>query len=98
MVEPDRQHDGGDACTTFVASQVPPRPTSSTPASTGASAKVQNAIAVSTSKKVMGTGERPSTTCTSGSSSSYTSTKRSSVTGSPSMQMRSVTESRWGLV
>ena len=58
------------ACTTLVASHVPPRPTSSTAASTGASAKVANAIAVSTSKKVIGTGERSSTTCTSGRSSS----------------------------
>ncbi len=38
-----------DPSTTFVASQVPPSPTSTMPASTGASAKAANAIAVSTS-------------------------------------------------
>ena len=42
------------ASTTLVASQRPPRPTSTTATSTGASANAANAIAVITSKKDSG--------------------------------------------
>ena len=87
-----------EAWTTLVASHSPPSPTSSTATSTGASAKVANAIAVRTSKNVMGTPNRPSTSSMSGSSSSKTSVKRSSDNGSPSTQIRSVTVSRCGEV
>ena len=86
------------ASTTLVASQSPPSPTSSTATSTGASAKAAKAIAVSTSKKVIRCGIRESTSSTNGASSSQTSAKRSSLIGCPSRLIRSVTESRCGLV
>jgi hypothetical protein len=86
------------ASTTLVASQAPPRPTSSTATSTGASAKTENAIPVSTSKKVIGTG-RPLV--------DQRDVRRQlvprldeAVLGDrlPSTTIRSVTESRCGLV
>ena len=88
------------ASATFVASHVPPRPTSTTATSTGASANAANAIAVMISKNVQATPSiwRSSTTATYGSSSPHTSSKRSSEIGSPSMVMRSVSEVRCGLV
>jgi len=52
------------AWTTLVASHTPPSPTSRTATSTGASAKAAKAIPVSTSKNVIGTGERESTSST----------------------------------
>ena len=86
------------ACTTLVASQLPPSPTSSTATSTGASANAAKAIPVSTSKNVIGTDERASTSCTSGSTSSKTAAKRSSVSGTPSTAIRSFGVCRCGLV
>ena len=54
---------------------------------------------VSTSKKVMRCGIRASTSPTNGAISSHSSPKRSSLDrATPSRVMRSVTESRWGLV
>ena len=47
---------------TFVASQLPPIPTSKETASTGVSAKETNDIAVNTSKKVKGESEICSST------------------------------------
>jgi hypothetical protein len=49
------------ASATFVASQVPPMPTSTTAASTGASAKAAKAMPVSTSNLLSGMGCAAST-------------------------------------
>ena len=57
------------ASATFVASQVPPRPTSSTAASTGASANAANAMPVSTSNLLIVTSAPRSTIATYGSTS-----------------------------
>jgi hypothetical protein len=88
--------------TTFVESQLPPRPTSTTATSTGASAKAANAMTVRTSKKLRGgppsASDSRSATPMYGATSSQIATKRSSSTGSPSIWMRSVTLDRWGLV
>ncbi len=54
----------------FVASQVPPRPTSTTATSTGVSANVANAIAVRSSKNVTLSGCRASTSSAYGATSS----------------------------
>ena len=81
------------ASATLVASQVPPRPTSTTATSIGASAKAAKAIAVMISKKVSSTPSisRSSTSATYGSISRHVASKRSSLIGAPSMVIRSVT-------
>ena len=49
------------ACSTLVASQAPPIPTSTTATSTGASAKIASASPVSVSKNVIGMSPAAST-------------------------------------
>ena len=87
---------------TLVESQLPPRPTSMTATSTGASANAANAITVNTSKNDSRgspfSREPWSTRCTYGATSCQTSTNRSSLSGSPSIAIRSVTRDRCGLV
>ncbi len=89
---------------TFVASQVPPIPTSTTAASTGASANAAYAIATVISKNDNGCASAPSvvtvssTICAYAATSANASTNASSVRGSPSRQMRSVMDCRCGLV
>ena len=81
------------ASATLVASQVPPSPTSTTATSIGASAKAAYAMAVMISKKVSSTPSisRSSISATYGSISRQTASKRSSLIGTPSMVIRSVT-------
>ncbi len=85
---------------TFVASQVPPSPTSITATSTGASANAANAIPVTISKNVMATPSicRPSTISTYGWSSRHSSSNRRSLIGTPSIAIRSLIRLMWGLV
>ena len=75
---------------TFVASQLPPMPTSTTATSTGASAKAAYAMPVSTSKKESLYSSLASTISTYGLMSLYVSTKRSASMGAPSRLIRSV--------
>ncbi|CAM5350815.1 hypothetical protein SHIRM173S_04926 [Streptomyces hirsutus] len=75
-----------------MASQLPPMPTSTTAASTGASAKAAYAMPVSTSKKDSRCSCRSSTISTYGAMSRYVSTNRSAETGAPSRLIRSVTD------
>ena len=83
---------------TFVASQLPPMPTSTTATSTGASAKAAYAMAVSTSKKESRCSCMPSTISMYGLMSAYVSMKRSAEIGAPSRLIRSVTDWTCGLV
>ena len=77
------------ASITLVASQRPPMPTSTTATSTGASANAAYAMTMNTSKNDSRGPpcaiEPPSTMCTYGATSCQTSTKRSSLIGSPSI-------------
>jgi hypothetical protein len=88
--------------TTLVESQRPPMPTSTTATSTGASAKAANAITVNTSKNDSrgppASADRWSTSSTYGATSFHTATNCSSLIGSPSIAMRSLTRVRCGLV
>lgn len=88
------------ASITLVASVTPPSPTSTTATSTGAWANASYANAVITSKNVIGTPPMAwlSTMSISGWVSATSASKSSSLIGSPSMQMRSVTSFRCGLV
>ena len=86
------------ASITLVASQAPPIPTSTTAASTGASAKAAYAIATTVSKKESGWSCSASTRSMYGATSLKARTNCSSLTGSPSRLIRSVMDSRWGLV
>ncbi|CAM5446153.1 hypothetical protein STANM309S_03024 [Streptomyces tanashiensis] len=79
-----------EASMTFVASQVPPMPTSTTAASTGASAKAAYAMPVRTSKKERRYSSRASTSSTYGLTSWYVSMNRSAEIGAPSRLIRSV--------
>ena len=83
---------------TFVESCRPPTPTSSTITSTGVSAKIAKAMPVRTSKKDIATGCLSSTSWTYGMTSSYAVTNRSGSMGAPSTQIRSLIETRCGLV
>ena len=86
----------------LVESHDPPIPTSSTRTSIGASANATKARTVSSSKKVSGASSAAassaSTKSTNGEISSHASATAASETGSPSIMMRSVKRSRWGLV
>ena len=86
------------ASTTLVASQAPPMPTSTTATSTGASAKAAYAIPTIVSKKLSGWAWSASTRCVYGATSLNARTNSSSVSGSPSMLIRSLIFSRCGLV
>ncbi len=86
------------ASMTFVASQVPPMPTSTTATSTGASANAAYAMPVSTSKNDSRNSCWASTISTYGLMSSYVSMKRSAEIGAPSRLMRSVIDWTWGEV
>ena len=87
-----------DASITLVASQVPPIPTSTTAASTGASAKAAYAIATTVSKNESGWSWSASTRWVYGAISLNVETNSSSLIGSPSRLIRSVIDSRCGLV
>ncbi len=69
-------------------------PTSTTATSTGASANAAYAIATTVSKKLSGWGWDASTRCVYGATSLNARTNSSSVSGSPSMQIRSFIRSR----
>ena len=86
------------ASTTLVASQAPPMPTSTTAASTGASAKAAYAMPTTVSKNDRGWSDSASTRCVYGATSLNAVTKASSLIGSPSRLIRSVIDSRCGLV
>ena len=75
---------------TLVASQRPPRPTSTTPASTAMSANQRKAAAVRISNTVGG----EATSISMLETASMTSTKAASETGSPFQAMRSLNRSR----
>ncbi len=82
------------ASATLVASQRPPRPTSTTATSTATSANQRNAAAVRISKWVGGDSSSGSSSATA----PMTSARASSGMGSPFHAIRSLTRSRWGLV
>ena len=86
------------ASITLVASQAPPMPTSTTAASTGASAKAAYAIATTVSKNDSGWSCSSSTRWVYGATSLNARTKASSSSGRPSRLIRSVIDSRCGLV
>ena len=86
------------ASATLVASHVPPMPTSTTATSTGASANAAYAMPTIVSKKLIGCGWEESTRWVYGATSLKARTNSSSVSGSPSTQIRSFIRSRWGLV
>ena len=86
------------ASITLVASQAPPMPTSTTAASTGASAKAAYAIPTTVSKNDSGWSCSPSTRWVYGATSLNARTNASSLIGSPSRLIRSVIDSRCGLV
>ena len=83
---------------TLVASHTPPMPTSTIATSTGASANAAYAIPTIVSKKLSGCGCAASTRCVYGATSLKARTNSSSVSGSPSTEIRSLIRSRWGLV
>src|SRR6266540_4779511 len=83
--------------TRFVASHVPPIPTSTTPSDTGLSENHTNATAVSASKYVT-RSPFASTSRKYGSSRSYSSANSDSEMVSPHTEIRSVTECRCGEV
>src|SRR4051794_41707040 len=83
--------------TTLVASHVPPSPTSTTPASTGASANAANPIAVSTSNLLSGVSWRGATRATNGAAAGVTPTERSRGGGRVVVVVRPGGAFRWGV-
>ena len=83
---------------TLVESHRPPRPTSSTVTSTGASVNTANPSAVTASKNDRGRSSCASARSRNGTSSVYASTNRSGEMGSPDRLIRSRTCARCGLV
>ena len=73
-------------------------PTSTTATSTGASANAAYAIADDGLEEAQRVRLDASTRCVYGATSLKARTNSSSVSGSPSMQIRSLIRSRWGLV
>ena len=86
------------ASATFVASHEPPMPTSTTATSTGASANAAYAIATTVSKNDSGWSCSASTRWVYGATSLKARTNSSSVSCSPSIEIRSVIRSTCGLV
>ena len=84
--------------TRFVASHVPPIPTSNTPSATGLSANHRYASAVSASKYVTWSSPCESTSSRYGSRCSYSSANSSSVMSTPQTESRSRTDTRCGEV
>ena len=80
VVEPDRQHDAGLRVQDVGGVPGPPSPTSTHRGVDGGVGEGAKAMPVSTSKKVIGTSLRASTSSTYGCSSSKAAAKRSSST------------------
>ena len=81
-----------------MVSRRPPSPTSTTCASTRSAWKVRNAIVVRISKVLSRPGLSVSSASITEPSAATSAAKRSSLSGWPSMRMRSVNSCRWGLV
>ena len=86
------------ASATLVASHEPPMPTSTTATSTGASANRAYAMPTIVSKNDSGCSSLASTRWVYGATSLNAATNSSSVSGSPSTEIRSVIRSTCGLV
>ena len=84
------------ASATLVASQTPPMPTSTTATSTGASANAAYAMPTMVSKNDSGWASVESTRWVYGATSLNARTNASSLSGSPSTQIRSLIRSTWG--